>query len=83
MKPIWLETIQGRLEEAAPQAAQKNINLAILNELTIQVPPLALQKEFAARVVDIRKLQQSQEQSRKHLDALFRSSLHRAFNGEL
>ncbi len=79
----WLVTMENRLEEAAPQMAQKNINLKILSELTIPVPPLPLQKEFAARVSDIRAMQAEQAASRHRLDDLFQSMLHRAFNGEL
>lgn len=79
----WLVTMESRLEEAAPQMAQKNINLKILSELKIPVPPLALQKDFAQRVKEIRELETSQATSRTHLDALFQSMLHRAFNGDL
>jgi type I restriction enzyme S subunit len=79
----WLVTMESRLEEAAPQMAQKNINLKILNELTIPVPPLPLQEEFAQRVREIQQLEAGQAASRQHLEALFQSMLHRAFNGEL
>jgi len=79
----WLVTMESRLEEDAPQAAQKNINLKILNALKIPVPPLSLQEEFARRVAEIRALQAGQAESRQHLDDLFQSMLHRAFNGEL
>ena len=79
----WLVTMESRLEEAAPQMAQKNINLKILSELTIPVPPLALQKEFAQRVKEIRELEAEQTTSRTRLDALFQSLLHKAFSGEL
>ena len=75
--------MESRLEEAAHQMAQKNINLKILSELTIPVPPLALQKEFAARVSEIRAVQADQSAGRKRLDDLFQSTLHRAFEGEL
>jgi len=71
------------LEETAPQMAQKNINLKILRDLRIPVPPLTLQKGFAQRVKEIRELEASQAASRARLDALFQSMLHRAFNGEL
>lgn len=79
----WLVTMESRLEEAAPQMAQKNINLKILSELTIPVPPLPLQKEFAARVAEIREMKFAQSASCKRLDDLFQSMLHRAFEGEL
>jgi len=51
--------------------------------LIVPIPPLPLQKEFARRVTEIRKLEASQTASRQRLDALFQSMLHRAFNGEL
>jgi len=79
----WLVTMESRLEEAAPQMAQKNINLRILSQLTIPVPPLPLQKEFAQQVAAIRELEIAQATSRQRLEALFQSMLHRAFNGEL
>jgi type I restriction enzyme S subunit len=46
-------------------------------------PPLPLQKEFAKRVTEIRVMQADQSASRKRLDELFQSMLHRAFEGEL
>jgi type I restriction enzyme S subunit len=79
----WLVTMETRLEEAAPQMAQKNINLKILSELTIPVPPLPLQQEFARRVTEISELEAAQAASRLRLEQLFQSLLHRAFNGEL
>lgn len=79
----WFVTMEGKLEKAAPQAAQKNINLRILNDLQIPVPPMALQRQFAARVAEIRALESQQAASRRRLDDLFQSMLHRAFRGEL
>jgi restriction endonuclease S subunit len=79
----WLVTMESRLEESAPQMAQKNINLKILSDLKILVPPLSLQAEFAKRVGEIREMEAEQATSRKRLDDLFRSMLHGAFNGEL
>ncbi len=79
----WLVTIEDRLEEAAPQMAQKNINLHILSELKIPVPPLQLQKEFAERVASIRIMESRQAVSHQHLEALFQSMLQRAFSGDL
>ncbi len=51
--------------------------------LPIEVPPLPLQKEFAQRVSEIRGLEADQAASRRGLDGLFQSMIHRAFNGEL
>lgn len=50
---IWMSFLQKILESNAPQAAQKNINLEILGNLDVIVPPLELQKKFAAIVEQI------------------------------
>jgi type I restriction enzyme S subunit len=64
-------------------SAQPKLNQANLNRIPIPVPPLALQREFAARVSEIRALEAVQSASRQRLDDLFQSILHRAFSGEL
>ena len=60
-----------------------NISKGRLMTLPIEVPPLPLQKEFAQRVSEIRGLEADQAASRRGLDGLFQSMIHRAFNGEL
>jgi uncharacterized DUF497 family protein len=52
----WFAFVQPALERDAPQFAQKNINLAILRELTLINPPFDLQHCFADRVAEIDKL---------------------------
>lgn len=79
----WFTTVQSALEESAPQSAQKNINLKILRELTIPVPPIEAQREFAARVTEVREMEAKQAESLRSLDDLFQSLLHRTFEGEL
>ena len=64
-------------------AGQFNINTEGLGTIPIPVPPLPLQKEFAARVSEIRAMESEQTASRCRLDELFQSMLHRAFQGEL
>jgi type I restriction enzyme S subunit len=54
-----------------------------LREVKIPIPPLAQQKEFVQRVTEIRQIEAAQAASRNHLESLFQSMLHRAFNGEL
>jgi hypothetical protein len=44
---------------------------------------IALKKEFAQRVTEIRELEAGQTASRRSLEELFQSLLHRAFKGEL
>lgn len=46
----WFSFFQAILEEQAPESAQKNINLKILSELKVIVPPIELQTQFAAFV---------------------------------
>jgi type I restriction enzyme S subunit len=60
-----------------------SINMTQLRALPVPLPPLPLQKEFAARVSEIRALQVEQAASSHRLDDLFQSLLHRAFKGEL
>jgi type I restriction enzyme S subunit len=60
-----------------------SINMTQLRALPVPVPPLLLQQEFARRVAAIRALQAAQAASRRRLDDLFGSLLHRAFRGEL
>ena len=79
-----LPTMKHRLAKIARGAVgQANINSKELRSIELPVPPLLLQKEFAARVREIRTMQAEQAASRKRLDDLFQSMLHRAFNGEL
>lgn len=80
---FWLGQIQNRLEETAPQSAQKNINLEILRDLPVPVPPEDLLKKFTALVLRTRESKQRQEALLKESDLLFSSIQQRAFNGEL
>jgi len=77
----WLVTMQQRLEEAAPQAAQKNINLGILNKLKLPIPPPGLQRQFADRVREVATLREAQYSSHQCLDSLFDSLLSATFSG--
>jgi len=79
----WFGFIQPALEKDAPQFAQKNINLAILRDLILPVPPISLQRDFAAIVAEIDALKVSHRTHLAKLDALFASLQHRAFRGEL
>jgi len=80
---IWLSFLQKTLEESAPESAQKNINLAILRELEIPLPPKHYQRTFAERLQATEAVRIRQRASLAHLDALFASLQHRAFRGEL
>ena len=45
-----LDSMQARIEEGAPMAAQRNINLRILRALQLPVPPVQLQRRFSSVV---------------------------------
>jgi type I restriction enzyme, S subunit len=64
-------------------SAQPKLNQANMNCIPISVPPLSPQKEFAKRVTEIHELEADQAASRRRLDDLSHTMLHRAFNGEL
>jgi len=62
---------------------QLNLSLEQCRDVSIRLPPIQLQQEFASRVSEIRKLISGQFASRRRLNDLFQSMLHRAFEGEL
>lgn len=80
---FWMSCIQKRLEEVAPQSAQKNINLAILRELPIPMPPRQSQDEFGTAIREIELHKASLWQSANSIGSLFAAVQHRAFQGEL
>ncbi len=51
----WFSFFQKILEEQAPQSAQKNINLQILKNMFVVVPPIELQNKFVAFVKQVGK----------------------------
>lgn len=79
----WFVAIQKNLDESAPQVAQKNINLAILNGLEIPVPPKPLQQRFSQIVESVRAAQEGAAVVEAQVDTLVQSLVQRAFRGEL
>ena len=71
------------LERQAPQVAQKNINLKVLRELPVPMPPSVLQRRFAAIVDSVEQQKAKQCAHLEELDTLFASLQFRAFKGEL
>jgi hypothetical protein len=65
------------------QVTRQRLSLGDFKEIRVPLPPIRLQNEFAARVTEIRALETAQADSRRRLDDLFQSMLHKAFNGEL
>ena len=66
----WFSFFQAILEAQAPESAQKNINLKILSELKIIVPPIEQQNEFVAFVEQTDKSKLAVQQSLDKLETL-------------
>jgi len=79
----WFVNIQNRLEKVAPQSAQKNINLEILRNLQIPVPPSMLQQKLAQIVQKHVRIQVQQREALRQAEHLFQTLLHQAFEGDL
>ena len=79
----WISFLQKILEDSAPMAAQKNINLKILRELDLPLPPITLQNQFAERIQAIETQKQQAKAALQKSEDLFNSLLQRAFKGEL
>jgi type I restriction enzyme S subunit len=75
--------LQAILERNAPQAAQKNINLAILRTLDVPNPPFDLQVEFEAFVARAMNVFDTQGSSLEVMNTFFSSIQQRAFVGAL
>lgn len=80
---FWMFFLQKILEDSAPESAQKNINLKILSEQNVIVPPIELQNQFADFVNQVDKLKFEMEESLKELENNFNSLMQRAFKGKL
>lgn len=65
--------LQAILEKNAPQAAQKNINLAILRTLEVPRPPFDLQKEFDVFVSKATTVLDDQRNSLEVINSAFSS----------
>jgi type I restriction enzyme, S subunit len=72
-----------RLRDLGRGGNQENLNLGLLSNFTVLLPPLKLQREFGRRVAAVEKLKTAQHASLVELDALFASLQYRAFRGEL
>lgn len=71
------------LEEKAPQSAQKNINLAILRDLEIPIPPQDLQEKWSKIALSIEDQKQNLYKQLDMQNQLFSSLQNQAFNGTL
>lgn len=75
----WLGFLQPTLEANAPQAAQKNINLEILRNLPVPVPPLELQDTFDQRCNAVFSIQSQQSDATAKAQTTFDALLAHSF----
>jgi len=80
---ILFPSVNAFLNGMGKGQALKHLQITELAKMPIPSPSMALQKEFATRVGEIRAVQAEQTASRRRLENLFQSMLHRAFQGEL
>lgn len=80
---FWMSFLQKILEDSAPESAQKNINLKILSEQNVIVPPIELQNQFADFVNQVDKLKFEMEKGLKVLEDNINSLMQKSFSGEL
>lgn len=78
-----VRTIKPIIQNRATGVMTRIINKTELERVPAVCPPPPLQKKFAARVGEIRNLEEKQATSREHIDSLFRSLAHNAFQGTL
>lgn len=75
----WFSFFQQILEAQAPESAQKNINLKILSELKVIVPPLDLQNQFAEFVEQTEKIKVAINHSLDKLETLKKALMQKYF----
>ncbi|MCL5005140.1 MAG: restriction endonuclease subunit S [Acidobacteria bacterium] len=84
---FFIRTARADLDQFAPATAQKNINIEILNDVAIALPPFEEQNEIVRRVEALFKLadaiEKRVEAATKRADKLTQAILAKAFRGEL
>ena len=75
----WFSFFQAILEAQAPESAQKNINLKILSELKIIVPPIEQQNEFVDFVQQTNKSKLAIQKGLDKLETLKKALMQKYF----
>lgn len=79
----WFGFLRQTIADGAPQSAQKNINLRILRDLKIPVPPIERQRAYSAFVQGTLSHKAAQRSGLLEASRFFASLSQRAFRGEL
>ncbi|WP_282036529.1 restriction endonuclease subunit S [Saccharicrinis aurantiacus] len=83
LNQIITPQLQDRLIGNKVEGARANISLKNVRELSIYIPPIALQNLFADRIQAIEAQKAQAQQALQKSEDLFNSLLQRAFKGEL
>lgn len=75
----WFSFFQAILEAQAPESAQKNINLKVLSELEVIVPPIEEQMKFVSFVEQTDKSKLIVKKQLEELETLKRSLIQKYF----
>jgi len=76
-------TVLQQLGVSERGAIMPGLNMQIIKELIVPLPPLTLQQQFAAIVHEFERLRAQQREAEREAEHLFQTLLHRAFRGEL
>jgi type I restriction enzyme S subunit len=77
------EGMKAQIENFSHGGTMGIVNVEIMKNIKIPVPPITLQQKFAELVQKVEKLKEKQRDSEKELDNLFNSLMQRAFRGEI
>jgi len=84
---LFIRTARRDLSAFAPATAQANINLAILSEVAVALPPAEEQREVVGRVEAIytvgNKIEAAIQAATKRVERSAQAVLAKAFRGEL
>lgn len=75
----WLSFLQSTLERKAPESAQKNINLKILRNLPVPVPPIEIQRQFVSSIEKVSQQLEITSTAVARSEALFQGMLQGVF----
>lgn len=78
-----IQTAKEHYRQLQRGVRQKNLNLSMIRDLEIPLPPLQDQQQFGAKVAAVERIKEKQLTHLKKLDSVFASLQHRAFQGEL
>ncbi|MEU1370251.1 restriction endonuclease subunit S [Streptomyces sp. NPDC005803] len=74
---------QRYLHRTAKGAIMKGLNMAIIKDLPVSLPPISKQRAFVEKIESVKRVRSSNMAHLAELDALFASLQYRAFRGEL